>query len=92
MPQTTVHWDANFDGGRGCTLIRRTADGYTCRLYDVGRCWRLAHGPSDDSTTHYVDIAHVHGDPFGTRLVRRIRRWLREDALPVLDVHVPALR
>ncbi len=71
--QTTVTHE------RGGYRITRTSDGYSVLLTHVGRCWRLYMG--SDS----VDIAGRESS--SDEIIRYVRRALREDGLPLGDMH-----
>lgn len=78
--QTTIRHEA------GGTVVTRLSDGYEAVLRDVGRCYRLSHRPAGkDAQWSFVDISHNTG-AFDA-VVRMVRRWLREDDLPICDVH-----
>jgi hypothetical protein len=73
-PQTTVV--SEEEGYR----ITRTSDGVSVFLYYVGRCWRLVRWNGLSS-----DIAgRANSDD---KIIRWVRRALREDSLPVGDMH-----
>jgi len=72
--------DEGVDGVR----IRCIETDDSVQLADVGRCYRL-HFDGDRPS---IDIARGLG---WTATLRRVRHWLREGRLPVLDVHLPDL-
>lgn len=64
--QTTVTYQGQY------TIIRRTSDGATVKLWNIGRCWSM-HSSLLDS---FAEIAGRPNDE--DSIVRRIRRSLRD--------------
>jgi hypothetical protein len=65
----------------GNRIIITREDGVRVTLWYIGRCWVLRNSQADST----VEIAgSVTSED---RVVRAVRKWLREDNLPIVDVH-----
>jgi hypothetical protein len=64
----------------GCE-ITRTADGATFTLWFIGRCWSLRR----DSDGYNIEIAGRGSSR--EAIIRAMRRMIRENTVPALDIH-----